>query len=108
MRSYRSFGESLDQNSRPGARRQARFMDEILSRDIIAAVDAGFDDQVKLTADVTALPSLRGQEATAQDFMAEQYRRRGLGVDRWKIKVEDIQDLPGFSPVAVSYDNAFN
>jgi acetylornithine deacetylase len=83
-------------------------MDEILSRDIMAAVDAGFDDQVKLTADVTALPSLRGQEATAQDFMAAQYRRRGLAVDRWKINVEDIQDLPGFSPVAVSYDNAFN
>jgi len=83
-------------------------MDKILSRDIIAAVDAGFDDQVKLTIDVTALPSTRGQEATAQDFMAEQYRRRGLAVDRWKIKVEDIQDLPGFSPVAVSYDNAFN
>jgi acetylornithine deacetylase len=83
-------------------------MDETLSRDIIAAVDAGFDDQVKLTGDVTALPSTRGQEATAQDFMADQYRRRGLGVDRWKINVEDIQDLPGFSPVAVSYDNAFN
>ena len=83
-------------------------MDQTLSRDIIAAVDAGFDEQVKLTAEVTALPSLRGQEATAQDFMAEQYHRRGLGVDRWKINVEDIQDLPGFSPVAVSYDNAFN
>ena len=83
-------------------------MDETLSRDIIAAVDAGFDDQVKLTADVTALPSTRGQEATAQDFMADQYRRRGLAVDRWKIDVEDIRDLPGFSPVAVSYDNAFN
>src|SRR5262249_11821875 len=94
--------------TRAGARRQAPFMDEILSRDIIAAVDAGFEDQVKLTVDLTALPSLRGQEATAQDFMAEQYRRRGLAVDRWQIKVEDIQDLPGFSPVAVSSDNAFN
>jgi len=83
-------------------------MNETLSRDIIAAVDAGFDEQVKLTADVTALPSTRGQEATAQDFMAEQYHRRGLAVDRWKIKVEDIQGLPGFSPVAVSYENAFN
>jgi acetylornithine deacetylase len=83
-------------------------MDEQLSQDIIAAVDAGFDAQVKLTADLTALPSLRGQEATAQDFMAAQYRGRGLGVDRWKIEIDDIKDLPGFSPVAVSYDNAFN
>src|SRR6201995_364554 len=53
--------ESLDQKPRTRARRQAAFMDETLSRDIIAAVDAGFDAQVKLTADVTALPSTRGQ-----------------------------------------------
>jgi len=83
-------------------------MDETLSKDIIAAVDAGFDAQVKLTADLTAFPSLRGAEATAQDFMAEQYRRRGLAVDRWKIDVADIEHLPGFSPVAISYDNAIN
>jgi len=83
-------------------------MDENLSRDIVAAVDAGFDGQVKLTADLTAFPSTRGAEATAQDFMAEQYRRRGLKVDRWQIDVEDIRHLPGFSPVAVSYDNAIN
>jgi acetylornithine deacetylase len=83
-------------------------MDRALSRGILAAVDTGFDDQVKLTAELTAFPSLRGAEATAQDFMAEHYRKRGLGVDRWKIEIEDIKHLPGFSPVAVSYDNAFN
>src|ERR1044072_7990335 len=83
-------------------------MDAKLSKDIIAAVDAGFDDQVKLNADLPAFPSLRGQEATAQDFMADQYRRRDLPVDRWKIDVADIEHLPGFSPVAVSYENAFN
>jgi acetylornithine deacetylase len=83
-------------------------MDKILSRDILAAVEAGFDDQVKLTAELTAFPSLRGAEATAQDFMAENYRNRGLAVDRWKIEVDDIRHLPGFSPVAVSYENAFN
>jgi acetylornithine deacetylase len=35
-------------------------------------------------------------------------RRRGLAVDRFQIKVEDIQNLRGFSPVQVSYDNTFN
>src|SRR3546814_103757 len=40
--------------------------------------------------------------------MARAYRDRGLTVDRWKIDVEDIKNLPGFSPVAVSYDNAWN
>ena len=48
----------------------------------LGAVNAGFDAQVKETAALTALPSLRGQEATAQDFMAERYRARGLAVDR--------------------------
>src|SRR4249920_4253330 len=83
-------------------------MDSLLSRDIVAAVDAGFDDQVKTTVDLTAIPSTRGQEATAQDFMAQQYRRRDLAVDRWRIDVADIQHLPGFSPVTIPYDNAFN
>jgi acetylornithine deacetylase len=83
-------------------------LDQTLARDIVAAIDAGFDVQVKETMALTALPSLRGQEATAQDFMARHYRERGLSVDHWKINVEDIQHLPGFSPVAISYENAFN
>jgi acetylornithine deacetylase len=83
-------------------------LDQSLARDILAAVDAGFAQQVKDTADLTTIPSLRGQEASAQDFMAGHYRSRGLSVDHWKINVADIQHLPGFSPVAVSYDNAFN
>ncbi|HEY7689420.1 MAG TPA: M20/M25/M40 family metallo-hydrolase, partial [Dongiaceae bacterium] len=79
-----------------------------LTKKIAKAVDDGFDEQIKFTADLTRLPSLRGQEATAQDFMARAYRDRGLAVDRWKIDVDDIKGLPGFSPVAVSYDDAWN
>lgn len=83
-------------------------LDQKLANEIIAAVDAGFDAQLQETMALTRLPSLRGQEATAQDFMARHYRARGLSVDHWKINVADIEHLPGFSPVAVSYDNAFN
>ena len=48
------------------------------TKKITKAVDDGFDAQLKFTADLTRLPSLRGQEATAQDFMARAYRDRGL------------------------------
>jgi acetylornithine deacetylase len=72
------------------------------------AVDAGFDEQVAFTAALTAIPSTRGQEAPAQDLMAREMACRGLGVDRWRIDVADIQHLPGFSPVTVSYDDAWN
>ena len=75
---------------------------------IFRAVDENFDEQLRFLAELTRLPSLRCQEATAQDFMAAALRARGLAVDRWKIRVEDIRNLPGFSPVAVSYEDAWN
>lgn len=79
-----------------------------IRRKILQAVDEGFESQVGFVADLTRLPSLRCQEAPAQDFMAAAMRARGLAVDRWQIRVEDIRHLPGFSPVTVSYDNAWN
>jgi len=82
--------------------------DPALTDSILAAVDAGFDEEVDFVAKLTRFPSLRGQEATAQDFMAEAFRARGWSVDRWKIELDDIKDLPGFSPVTVSYDDAWN
>jgi acetylornithine deacetylase len=75
---------------------------------LMRAVDAGFDEVVDLTAELVKFPSTRGQEHTAQDFMAAEMRRRGLTVDRWRINIDDIRHLPGFSPVHVSYENAIN
>lgn len=75
---------------------------------IKGAVDRAFDAQVTFTQDLVRFPSVRGAEATAQDFMAQAYRARGLSVDRWTIDVDAIEGLPGFSPVKVSYDNAIN
>jgi acetylornithine deacetylase len=83
-------------------------IDDRTAQRLIDAVDAGFDEEIRFLADLTRMPSLRGEEATAQDFMARAYADRGLTVDRWQIDVERIRHLPGFSPVAVSYDNAWN
>lgn len=76
---------------------------------ILAAVDANFDAQIRLTQDLVRAPSVRGQEHTAQDVMEAAMAARGLDVDRWKIKVEDIAGMPGFSPVVdADYANAWN
>ena len=80
----------------------------IAKETIFQAVEDGFGAQVAFLQDLVRIPSLRGQEAPAQDFMAEAYRARGYGVDRWKIDVSDIEHLEGYSPAAVSYDNAWN
>src|SRR5258708_26939778 len=79
-----------------------------LATAIMNSVDAGFDEQVALTAELVKFPSVRGAEHTAQDFVASALRERGLAVDRWRIDIDAIRHMPGFSPVHVEYDNAFN
>ena len=69
-----------------------------IAKDIQKAVDRRFDEQVDFTAELGGFPSTRGNEATVQDFMATAFAQRGLEVDRWKLNVNDIQHLHGFSP----------
>lgn len=79
-----------------------------LQRDIFKAVDSAFDRQIEFTSELVRFPSVRGAEQTAQDFLALAMRERGYAVDRWRVDVEEIRHLPGFSPVHTSYENAFN
>lgn len=81
---------------------------EAQTRRILQAVDARFDAQLAFTQDLVRFPSLREQEHTAQDFLYEAMRERGFAMDRWRIDVKDIESHPGFGPVTVSYENAFN
>lgn len=83
-------------------------LDPRLSREILAAVAEGFEDQVAFTEELVRLPSLRGQEATAQDFMFGALADRGYALDRWTIDVEEIRHHPGFSPVKADYSHALN
>ena len=84
-------------------------LDKDIAAAIIAAVDAGFEAQIRFTQDMVRCPSVRGQEHTVQDLMADAMARRGLSVDHWKVKVDDIKDLPGFAPVVdATYENAYN
>ena len=85
----------------------------MLENDVAAAitdaVDRRFDEQVRFTQAMVRFPSTRGHEHTIQDFMADAMAKRGLAVDHWKIRVDDIKDLPGFAPVVdASYENAYN
>lgn len=72
------------------------------------AVDAGFDQQTAFLSELTSHPSTRGQEQSAQDFMANELTARGYGLDRWQINVAELQHLPGFSPVLGAYEDAVN
>ena len=83
-------------------------IDTDVTKKLMVAVDRGFDQQVGFTQQLVKFPSKRGSEQTAQDFMAAELRRRGYAVDRWRIDVADIENLPGYSIVDTSYENTIN
>lgn len=83
-------------------------MDDATKTQIMQAVDARFDDAVQFLSELTAHPSTRGNEQSAQTFMADALEERGFEVDRWQINVDDIAHMPGFSPVIGSYNDAVN
>src|SRR6056297_954751 len=75
---------------------------------LCAAVDAAFDRQVDFLSELTSHPSTRGNERSAQDFMARELGARGYEIDRWQIDLAEIRHLPGFSPVLGLYEDAVN
>jgi acetylornithine deacetylase len=64
-----------------------------------AAVDAGFAEQTAFLTELVRFPSVRGEEAPLQDWMARQLAGRGYSVDRYVLGDIDMGHLPGFSPV---------
>lgn len=73
------------------------------------AVDDLFDQQIHFLKQLVAIPSLRGQEAPAQDLMAATMRNFGYEVDHWKLDIGAMKDHTGFSPVMYSdYERAYN
>lgn len=75
---------------------------------ILAQIDDAFETQVAFTQELVRFPSVRGAEHTIQDHIHGELRNRGLSMDRWRIEEADIRHHPGFSPIAVSYENAWN
>ncbi|RTL59730.1 MAG: ArgE/DapE family deacylase [Hyphomicrobiales bacterium] len=67
---------------------------------IEAAVDANWAKEVAWLKTLVAFPSLRGQEAPCQDWIASEFARRGWPVDRYTLAEVEMSHLPGFSPIA--------
>lgn len=64
-----------------------------------AAVDAGFAEQTAFLTELVRFPSVRGEEAPLQDWMARQLAGRGYSVDRYVLGDVEMGHLSGFSPV---------
>ena len=81
-------------------------LEKEIANKIIDAVDQGFDEQLEFLARLVSFPSLRGQEAPAQEFMAQFFREEGLEVDQWKIEIQDLESINGYSPQCTDFEDA--
>ncbi len=70
------------------------------------AVGQNFDEQLKFLSDFVGIPSLRFEEAPAQDFIAEALNKRGYEVDDWQIKIEELEPLSGFGEIHGDFSRA--
>ena len=70
------------------------------------AVGQNFDEQLKFLSDLVGIPSLRFEEAPAQDFIAEALNKRGYEVDDWQIKIEELEPLSGFGEIHGDFSRA--
>ena len=63
------------------------------------AVAQSWDKQLSWFKTLVAFPSLRGEEAPCQDWLAQQFRNRQWAVDRYTLADVEMSHLPGYSPV---------
>ncbi|MCB1518430.1 MAG: ArgE/DapE family deacylase [Hyphomicrobiaceae bacterium] len=74
---------------------------------IDAAIEAARDRQVAWLRTLASFDSTRGNERACQNWLADEFRKRGLEVDSFAISDVDISGLPGSSPVVdADYENA--
>lgn len=83
-------------------------MDKDTTKRILDAVDKRFEEQTAFLSELSSHPSTRGNEQSAQGFMAATLTGLGYETDIWEINVKDIAHLPGFSPVMGDYEHAIN
>ncbi|MBP2218005.1 ArgE/DapE family deacylase [Arthrobacter sp. CAN_C5] len=79
-----------------------------ITRRITDAVDAAFASQLEFTAELVRHPSLRAEEASAQDLMFAQMESRGLSMDRWQLDEETLSAHVGYGPTTVAFEDLTN
>ena len=75
-------------------------------RGILEAVDENFGAQLATTADLVAIPSIRGAEGPCQDMIGDLLRERDYEVDDWQINIDDLRDLRGFGAIEHDFSKA--
>ncbi|WP_026380665.1 ArgE/DapE family deacylase [Afifella pfennigii] len=75
---------------------------------IVDKIDENRDYAIEFLRQMISIPSVTGDEAAIQRFVAEHMRKVGLEVDIWETDWEELKKHPGYRPVARGYENRPN
>ncbi|WP_048646727.1 ArgE/DapE family deacylase [Nitratireductor soli] len=75
---------------------------------IIDRIEENRDYAVEFLRRMIAIPSVTGDEAAIQKFVADHMNKIGLDVDMWETDWEALKKHPGYRPVARGYENRPN
>ncbi len=83
-------------------------MDSTIVNKVFLAVDALENEMLDNIMSLVNIPSITGDEARAQEFMAGLYEDLGLKTEKVHPDIEEVKDHPAFIATGESYENRFN
>jgi acetylornithine deacetylase len=83
-------------------------MSSDIRQQVLAQVDADADKAVKFLQQMVAIPSVTGDEARIQRFLADTMGKMGLLLDQWETNWEELKKHPGYRPVDRGYEGRPN
>src|SRR5437899_4939807 len=75
---------------------------------LLDQIDANRDKAIAFLREMIAIPSVTGDEAKIQRFLADYMAKIGLDVDMWETDWEELKKHPGYRPVERGYEGRPN
>jgi acetylornithine deacetylase len=75
---------------------------------LLQQIDANRNKSIKFLQQMVSIPSVTGEEAKIQMFLAEYLKNMGLDVDMWESDWEKLKKHPGYIPVDRGYEGRPN
>lgn len=75
---------------------------------VLDTIDRNKDKAIRLLQDMVKIPSVTGDEAAIQAFVADYMKGIGLDVDMWETDWEELKKHPGYRPVDRGYEGRPN
>src|SRR2546430_3255615 len=83
-------------------------MSASVTEKLLQSIDDSRDRAISFLRQMIAIPSVTGDEAKIQKFLADYMGKIGLDVDLWETDWEELKKHPGYRPVDRGYEGRPN